>query len=168
MRPPHIFNNINRQRTAIFKDFNNSANLSEEDEDEEETLEDENQSDTISTKKKDTNLTSTINPLSNQDSDTDDENIQPAKRKMNMFSENLDELLDSDDQGENESFNQSQRRKPKNQKTGQKQRTRLANDKLMAAMGQSKSGENMNFKRSIEIRNGIAIRSTNNVHRMTN
>ena len=29
-------------------------------------------------------------------------------------------------------------------------------------------GDNMNFKRSIEIRNGIAIRSTNNVHRMNN
>ena len=26
----------------------------------------------------------------------------------------------------------------------------------------------MNFKKSIEIRNGIAIRSTNNVHKMTN
>ena len=35
-------------------------------------------------------------------------------------------------------------------------------------MNVGKSGDNVNFKRSIEIRNGIAIRSTNNVHRMTN
>ena len=38
----------------------------------------------------------------------------------------------------------------------------------MAAMNVSKSGDNVNFKRSIEIHNGIATRSTNNVHRMTN
>ena len=42
------------------------------------------------------------------------------------------------------------------------------NDKKMAAMNVDKTGDNVNFKRSIEIRNGIAIRSTNNVHRMTN
>ena len=42
------------------------------------------------------------------------------------------------------------------------------NDKKIAAMNINKQGDNMNFKRSIEIRNGIAIRSTNNVHRMTN
>ena len=35
-------------------------------------------------------------------------------------------------------------------------------------MNVGKSGDNVNFKRSIEIRNGIAIRSTNNVHRMMN
>ena len=35
-------------------------------------------------------------------------------------------------------------------------------------MNVNKQGDNTNFKRSIEIRNGIAIRSTNNVHRMTN
>ena len=35
-------------------------------------------------------------------------------------------------------------------------------------MNVGKSGDNVNFKRSIEIRNGIVIRSTNNVHRMTN
>lgn len=40
---------LSRQQTAIFKEFNPS----EEDEDEEETYEDENNSDTLSTKKKD-------------------------------------------------------------------------------------------------------------------
>ena len=53
-------------------------------------------------------------------------------------------------------------------KGGQKTNSRIANDKKMAAMNVGKSGDNVNFKRSIEIRNGIAIRSTNNVHRMTN
>lgn len=38
----------------------------------------------------------------------------------------------------------------------------------MVAINSNKSGENVNFKRSIEIRSGIAIRSTNNVHKMTN
>ena len=44
----------------------------------------------------------------------------------------------------------------------------MNNDKKMVAMNLDKQGDSMNFKRSIEIKNGIAIRSMNNVHRMTN
>ena len=42
------------------------------------------------------------------------------------------------------------------------------NDRKIAAINFGKLGENTNFKRSCEIRQGIAIRSTNNVHKMTN
>ena len=35
-------------------------------------------------------------------------------------------------------------------------------------MNVNKKGEQINFKRSIEIRNGIPIRSTDNLYRMTN
>ena len=79
-----------------------------------------------------------------------------------------EEALTSDNQSsESESDeHRKQRKRKKGQRT--KNINRIQNDRKIASLSVIKLGENANFKRSIEIRNGIAIRSTNNVHRMTN
>jgi len=80
-----------------------------------------------------------------------------------------DEIQASHNNYSGNSDNLQQRNQRKREEGGtKKNRNRIANDKKMAAMNVKTLGHNTNFKRSIEIRNGIAIRSTNNVHRMTN
>ena len=108
------------------------------------------------------------NPDMIEDSDSDSENEK--KNSKQLFAGHAGDGNDSDDQLSASEYSNAGggRVKQKGKEGGSKQNTRLANDKKIAQMNINKQGDSTNFKRSIEIRNGIAIRSTNNVHRMTN
>ena len=111
-----------------------------------------------------------------------DQDEKRAKRELNLINQSLlkDNLYyshnhnnESSETGDSGSdINQSKKRELKthyerNRKKVE-QSKRIENDKKMAAMNVNKKGEQINFKRSIEIRNGIPIRSTDSLYRMTN
>ena len=100
-----------------------------------------------------------LNDDSNSESSNNNNTAKKPKNQIFKRDSNLSGEQDSDDMQHN---------KQKVDRKGSRSVTRMANDKKMAAMNFNKSGDNMNFKRSIEIKNGIAIRSTNNVHKTTN
>ena len=116
------------------------------------------------------------NPIRSTEGDEDEDGVlmgdsivkKASRETINIFNnKSQGSLYDSHSELDSEGDNQLQNQKrQKNER--RKRQNRIADDKKMVAINSNKSGENVNFKRSIEIRSGIAIRSTNNVHKMTN
>ena len=81
------------------------------------------------------------------------------------LSDSIDEANVASPEAEQKKLGQV--RKKKRADEGDNSRNQVAGQKKIA-LNLNKQGDNMNYKRSIEIKNGIALRSINNFHKTTN
>ena len=107
--------------------------------------------------------------LSQEDSTTTNKGPLNLKPGQAFHDDDSDELVSAESDSD-EQLNEQKAAPDKRKKRSAKQeksKSLTVQDKKNA-MNLNKQGENMNYKRSIEIKNGIALRSMNNYHKTSN